>query len=449
MRAKLLLLLFLLHFSLYAQTNLVLNGNFETWSSSSQPDNWNRYLSGLVSQSSIAQNGTSSTNMMVASDTFNYINSDFFPVTANKTYRVTLYHRMVKGTFSSIDLSLYHKPGTFKEEIIKTSDVTFSTTEWKKIEFEYTPTVTENIEIDIWTTGSLNSEILIDNVSVIDVAEAPAQYTLIPDVNFEKKLISLGIDTGLPDGKVLTETIASQTDLNLSRSSINDLTGIEDFVSLKFLDFSYNDVTSVNLSKNTNLITLNCSTILPAGLDVLDLSNNTLLKELYCSGNNMTTLDLSKNTLLTNLICNRSQVLLSINLKNGNNKNMDLNKISFPIPSLKCIQVDDVIYSNANWSSLKLPTTTFSLDCNTLGLEDSVFDKVAIYPNPTRGEVSINNITLDKVNVYNELGQLVKTFSLNSADINNTINLCGLPRGIYYIYLINQDAASAKKIIVE
>jgi len=175
MKKKLLILLFLASLSTYAQTNLVPNGNFETWTSSSQPDNWFRYFSGFTSQSTSAQNGTSSTNMMIADGTFNYINSEFFPVVANKTYRITLYHKLVSGSFSAIDLSLYHKPGTFKEEIIKKTDVTFSNTEWHKIEYDYTPTVSENIEVDIWTTGTLNSEILVDNVSVIDVATIGAQ----------------------------------------------------------------------------------------------------------------------------------------------------------------------------------------------------------------------------------------------------------------------------------
>ena len=34
------------------------------------------------------------------------------------------------------------------------------------------------------------------------------QYTNIPDLNFEEKLISLGIDNGNPDSKVLTSAIA-------------------------------------------------------------------------------------------------------------------------------------------------------------------------------------------------------------------------------------------------
>ncbi|HEX8014397.1 MAG TPA: carbohydrate binding domain-containing protein, partial [Flavobacterium sp.] len=190
MKTKLLLVCVLCTFNLFAQTNLVPNGNFENWSSSSQPDNWYRYFNELIFQSSTAQNGSSSTKMTISTGTFNYINSEYFAVQANKTYRITLYHKTVSGTFSTLDLSVYHKPGTFKEEVIKKSDATFSTTEWRKVEFEYKPTVSENIEIDIWTYGTLNSEILVDNVSVVDINENTIQYTDIPDINFEKKLIA-------------------------------------------------------------------------------------------------------------------------------------------------------------------------------------------------------------------------------------------------------------------
>ena len=118
------------------------------------------------------------------------------------------------------------------------------------------------------------------------------------------------------------------------------------------------------------------------------------------------------------------------------------------LKTLGCVKVDDAAYSNANWSKIKETTTVYSETC-TLGIEDSNFEKVAVYPNPTKGEVNINNVSLDKVTVYNSLGQLVKTVNLDSANTNNTINLAGLSKGIYYIYLINQDAATAKKIIVE
>ncbi|QKJ61915.1 T9SS type A sorting domain-containing protein [Flavobacterium sp. M31R6] len=314
MKTKLLLFLTLFSLIINAQNNLVPNGDFENWTSSSQPDNWFRYFSGFVSQSTSAQNGLSSTNMMIADGTFNYINSEYFPVVANKTYRITLYHKLVSGSFSAIDLSLYHKPGAFKEEIIKKTDATFSNSEWRQVEFDYTPAVSENIEVDIWTTGTLNSEILVDNVSVIDVATIGAQYTLIPDVNFENKLISLGIDSGVTDGKVLTSNINTLTSLNVSNSSISDLTGIQDFVALQSLDCQKNNLTSLDLSKNGNLIEVNCTT---NKLTNFINTSNLGLTHLYCSSNQLTSLDVTKYIALTNLYFSSNKIT-SIDVSSNN-----------------------------------------------------------------------------------------------------------------------------------
>ncbi|WP_369013403.1 T9SS type A sorting domain-containing protein [Flavobacterium anhuiense] len=370
MKSKLLLLLLLANFSFYAQTNLVPNGDFETWSVSSKPDNWFQYFSGYISKSTVAQNGSSSINMMVASGTFNFINTEYFPVTAGKTYIVTMYHKLAKGTFSSVDFSLQHKPGTFKEIIIQKSDVVFSSTEWRKIEFEYTPTVSENVEVDIWTTGSLNSEILVDNVSVID------KYTSIPDINFENKLIDLGIDTGTADGKVLTSSISSVTSLDVSRSSISDLTGIENFTSLQTLIASRNSLTSVNLSKNTKLTYLDLGTNQLTALDLntntaldnldcqknklaaLDISNNTSLTRLNCSSNALTSLNVTANTLLTELATNSNKIT-SLNIDN----NVALQSINCGGNLLTTLNVDKNLALKSLWcGSNKL--TSLNIDKN-------------------------------------------------------------------------------------
>ncbi|WP_348824594.1 LamG-like jellyroll fold domain-containing protein [Flavobacterium aestuarii] len=240
------------------------------------------------------------------------------------------------------------------------------------------------------------------------------QYTLIPDSNFEQKLIDLGIDTDGLNGKITITDISAVTTLDLSNSNIKDLTGIESFTALNILDCSNNQLVSLDLSKNINL------------------------QILYVTGN----------------------PLVYINLQNGNNQNLIVQSSTgrkkastggttfLGITTLGCVKVDNAEYSNANWSKIKETTTTYSETC-TLGLEDSQFSKVQVYPNPTNGEVNILNITLEKAAVYNVLGQLVKTFALDSVNTNNTINLSGLPKGVYYIYLINQDAASVKKVIVE
>jgi len=238
---------------------------------------------------------------------------------------------------------------------------------------------------------------------------------VLSDTNFEQKLIDLGIDTDGLNGKITVENVSSVTSLDLSNSNIKDLTGIEYFTSL----------TTLNVSNNQ-----------------------------------LTTLDVSKNTKLT-IVYVVNNPLISLNLRNGNNVNFILPSntgkksasalyTSFlGLTTLSCIQVDDENYSNANWSNIKESTTVYANTCKTLGVDESTRSQAVLYPNPTKGEINISNIALDKATVYNSLGQLVKSFTLNNANTDNTISLSGLPIGVYYVFLINGDAASAKKVIVE
>lgn len=147
-----------------------------------------------------------------------------------------------------------------------------------------------------------------------------AQFTSIPDQNFEKALIDLGIDTAV-DGQVLTSSISTVKSLEIRFKNISDLTGIEDFSSLEVivcnnnnlqnLDFSNNPkltyincsenkLNGLNISKNLSLEDLNCNI---NNLNVLDVSNNILLKNLGCSYNALTNIDVYKNPLLSSFYC--------------------------------------------------------------------------------------------------------------------------------------------------
>ena len=96
--------------------------------------------------------------------------------------------------------------------------------------------------------------------------------------------------TGTPkSGKKVTYTLKSQT------------VTIQGDVTV-FLD-SDNQLTTLDVSKNTALTTLDCS---KNQLTALDVSQNTALKWLSCSYNQLTTLDVSKNTALTRLDCRKN-----------------------------------------------------------------------------------------------------------------------------------------------
>jgi len=66
------------------------------------------------------------------------------------------------------------------------------------------------------------------------------------------------------------------------------------------LECSYNQLTALNVSKNTALTYLSCSS---NQLTALDVNKNTALAYLECASNKLTALDVSKNTALTYLDC--------------------------------------------------------------------------------------------------------------------------------------------------
>lgn len=149
---------------------------------------------------------------------------------------------------------------------------------------------------------------------------AVAQNTLIPDLIFEQNLITQGIDSGAPDGKVLTANINSLKTLNISNerflySRIKDLTGIEDFLALENLNCSYNELKNLDLSKNIAITTLDCSR---NNLTQINVSLNTNLVSLECSYNRLSVLNITDNRLLETFIC-EFNYLTSLNLTNNIN----------------------------------------------------------------------------------------------------------------------------------
>ncbi|CAC9975196.1 T9SS type A sorting domain-containing protein [Flavobacterium panici] len=297
---------------------------------------------------------------------------------------------------------------------------------------------------------------------------------------FEDQLIALGVDTDGKNGSVLLASITNITSLDVSNSNITSLSGIEYFskletlkcqgnlltsinvssnLALKYLDCSKNLLSTLDVSKNTQLTELYCDGIVTTSkkinaktsaanqLTVLDVSKNVLLTKLSCSNNLIVSLDLSKNTLLTDVNCSNNK-LTSLNLNNGNNSK--LVNVNFKTnASQSCIQVDDVAYANANWSTAKDATAIYSKTACTLGIEDLVFEKLAVYPNPTKGELHIDNIVLEKASVYDVLGKLVTTTKFTNGSNTNSINLSGFPKGIYYVYLESEGSTLVRKIIIK
>ena len=213
--------------------------------------------------------------------------------------------------------------------------------------------------------------------------------TYIPDNNFEQKLINLGYD-GFLDDSVITAQIKIIINLDISNSNISDLSGIEDFTNLEYLDCGYNQLTTLDVSQSPALTYLNCSTNVMTSLNIsqspaleylecgfneltsLDVSQSSALSSLSCWENQLTNLDVSQNTSLTELYCAMNQ-LTSLDVRNGNNTNLT-NFWSDNNPNLSCINVDNIAWATTNWISID-PQHYFSNNCSVTAKQEQTTNK--------------------------------------------------------------------------
>jgi len=260
------------------------------------------------------------------------------------------------------------------------------------------------------------------------------QQTHVPDDNFEQALINLGYDNVLDDS-VITSNINVITSLLIPNfNGIVDMTGIEDFTALIELVCWYGNISYLDVSNNVLLEKLDCRN---NQLTSLNVSNNPLLKELWfsenmitsidlsscidlyyllalenqlssldvsanikleilgchfnqlttldvstaphleslgCAGNQISELDLSENINLTDFDC-RHNNLSSLDVRNGNNFNLPHFSCEYN-PNLDCINVDDVQYSNMNWT--KDTIANFSWDCDITSVEEQTQNKTLL-----------------------------------------------------------------------
>lgn len=158
-------------------------------------------------------------------------------------------------------------------------------------------------------TLSLCTPVLAEGIAALPAAEpgtsqpdetgdVPIDPAHFPDDHFIA-YVELRCDKD-GDGTLSQAELDGVTELYVAYANIKDLTGIELFPNLEKLDCKNNNLTRLDVSKNTKLTKLYCEFNQLTGLD---LSKNTALTELNCQVNQLTSLDLSKNTALTKLDC--------------------------------------------------------------------------------------------------------------------------------------------------
>ncbi|MGK0446656.1 MAG: Leucine-rich repeat (LRR) protein [Polaribacter sp.] len=208
-----------------------------------------------------------------------------------------------------------------------------------------------------------------NNIASIDVSNLPSLYNLSVQSN--------------PITTIDVSQNSNLLVLDIGSTSIGNLDVMQN-LRLESLNIDYTPTATIDISKNLNLKTFSAENV---PLTQIDLSQNSKLEYLELRNNSLSTLDFSSNLLLqilvleaapvnsldlslynklTQIRLNNNSTLSQLNLKNTANTNIPTS--SFDIinnPSLTCIEVDDVTYSNTNWTNIDAGAN-FNTDCSTV-----------------------------------------------------------------------------------
>lgn len=254
-----------------------------------------------------------------------------------------------------------------------------------------------------------------------------AMLVTIPDDNFRAYLQS-SFPSSFVNGQMETtsDEIIKETGLHLEKRNIKDLTGIEYFVNLTYLDCSGNQLTSLPKLPGSLLLldcannTLTSLPVLPSGLKVLSTRSNPIIS--------LPVLPDSLEALLINNIG-----LVSLGSLPQNLKDLDCsgNKLT-TLPALPA-NLKALLCSDNQLSSLPdFPSTLTSLKCNDNTLDFADLEKIS-----TSAKNSYFNL------------DLVISPNTQSIDLNTTLTINGLVGGTqnkykwFYNDLLIVDATSA------
>lgn len=250
------------------------------------------------------------------------------------------------------------------------------------------------------------------------------------------------ISLNCADNDLTSLDISNTTLLSNFTCDNNDLSSLDvtNCPALSYFACNFNNLTSLDLTNCSALSYFLCS---GNDLTSLDVSNNTALATMFCAQNDISLLDLSANTSLVVLNCTDNDLSI-LNVANGNNSNVSTFN-SLGNPNLTCIQVDDDVWSSANWTNIDA-TASFSTDCNYgLGLtEKEENQNLTIYPNPCSSELTIEvENSIISVTILDAIGSTINAYLTS----NNTINVSDLPEGIYVLQLQTDKGISYKTFV--
>jgi len=225
---------------------------------------------------------------------------------------------------------------------------------------------------------------------------------------------------------------------------------------LQQLSLDENKLTKLELPNSNQKLSLSCP---ENNLSELNLSNCKFFSTILCYENNLTNLDLTGLDIQG--FSGRDQRVSLTLIKNETNEYTCSILLNSPIFEHSAISYYDGILKNIDKN---VWYTDFTVQTNHEGCELSGTmrftysdvgiitpqkkEKIKVYPNPTTGELTMDNgqLTIGNVEVFDIYGR--KQFSiLNPQSSIKKINISHLTTGIYFIKITTEQGVITKKVI--
>ncbi len=148
--------------------------------------------------------------------------------------------------------------------------------------------------------------VLMLALTLVPATSAYAASVSIDAVNFPDEVFRNYVKTNFDtnsDGTLSDEELEAVTLIDVNYRGITDLKGVEHFKKLSLLKCGGNKLTTLDITKNTELTQLACYV---NQLTTLNVAENTKLGALFCEQNALKALDVAKNTKLGSLICGQN-----------------------------------------------------------------------------------------------------------------------------------------------
>ena len=231
-----------------------------------------------------------------------------------------------------------------------------------------------------------SADFILDHLHSVEINEEN-----FPDEYFRWYV---GNNAGGADRLLVDYELNYVTELYIYDRGITDLKGIEFFTNLRELDCGNNQLTKLDVSKNTKLTSLSCY---GNQLTELDVRKNTKLTELSCSGNQLTQLDVSKCKALKELDCSHNMIT-----KLNVNSNKKLERLACGHNQLTSVNVSKnakLIQLSTSWNQLTSVDVSKNAALLSLDVTGNKLSEIDVSHNPLLSDLECGSNPLTKLDI--------------------------------------------------